>query len=83
MYKLGGWAVALAVGAGSGAVMLNSKQVFAKDSADASQPLFNKVPSRRHSIAKLKQFDRERPFDVLVLGGGATGAGCALDAATR
>src|SRR5688500_19680538 len=26
---------------------------------------------------------RERPWDIIVIGGGATGAGCALDAASR
>src|SRR5918993_256208 len=26
---------------------------------------------------------RERPWDIVVIGGGATGAGCALDAASR
>ena len=35
--------------------------------------------SRQESIHQLKQ----TPFDLLVIGGGATGAGIALDAATR
>lgn len=38
-----------------------------------------KLPSRQEQIKKLK----EAEFDVLVIGGGATGSGCALDAATR
>ncbi len=37
------------------------------------------LPSRQEQIKKLKETD----FDVLVIGGGATGSGCALDAATR
>ena len=39
------------------------------------------VPSRSEQVQKLKQSDQV--YDVLVVGGGATGAGIALDAATR
>ncbi|ETW06923.1 hypothetical protein H310_03035 [Aphanomyces invadans] len=38
------------------------------------------VPDRELQLQKLKAKDS---FDVVVIGGGATGAGCALDAATR
>ena len=37
------------------------------------------IPTREEQIVRL----REEHFDVLVVGGGATGAGTALDAATR
>ena len=37
------------------------------------------LPSRKQQIQRLKDDE----FDVLVIGGGATGSGCALDAATR
>ena len=37
------------------------------------------LPSRKEQLRRLK----EDEFDVLVIGGGATGSGCALDAATR
>ncbi|XP_014250032.1 glycerol-3-phosphate dehydrogenase, mitochondrial [Cimex lectularius] len=37
------------------------------------------IPTRDHQIRSL----REETFDILVIGGGATGAGCALDAVTR
>ncbi len=37
------------------------------------------LPSRREMLSRL----RREPLDVLVVGGGATGAGCALDAASR
>ncbi|EQC32218.1 hypothetical protein SDRG_09970 [Saprolegnia diclina VS20] len=37
------------------------------------------VPERATQLAKLEN----EAFDVVVIGGGATGAGCALDAATR
>lgn len=36
-------------------------------------------PSRSELIDKLKK----ETFDLLIIGGGATGTGCALDAATR
>ncbi|KAL1919841.1 uncharacterized protein VTP21DRAFT_1772 [Calcarisporiella thermophila] len=39
-------------------------------------------PSREEMISKLKS-SQEKPFDMLIIGGGATGAGVALDAATR
>lgn len=38
-------------------------------------------PDREAQIARLR--DRDAPFDLLVVGGGATGTGVALDAATR
>lgn len=41
------------------------------------------IPSRAQQVSKLMKSNRETPYDVLVIGGGATGAGVALDAATR
>ncbi|KAF5180943.1 Glycerol-3-phosphate dehydrogenase [Thalictrum thalictroides] len=42
------------------------------------------VPSRVEHISKLADFcSLNKPLDVLVIGGGATGSGVALDAATR
>lgn len=38
------------------------------------------LPTREQQIAALQSSGE---FDVLVIGGGATGCGCALDAATR
>lgn len=40
----------------------------------------NELPSRE---AQLLTLENTKEFDVLVIGGGATGAGCALDAVTR
>ncbi len=37
------------------------------------------LPTRSGQLKSLEQDE----FDVLVIGGGATGSGCALDAATR
>ncbi|KIY96540.1 glycerol-3-phosphate dehydrogenase [Monoraphidium neglectum] len=41
------------------------------------------VPTRAQQLARLRAGSKDDPFDVLIIGGGATGAGCALDAATR
>lgn len=41
------------------------------------------VAPRSEQVAKLSEGTNSDPFDVLIIGGGATGAGCALDAATR
>lgn len=38
------------------------------------------LPSRKELLNKL---ERTNQFDVLIIGGGATGTGCAIDAATR
>lgn len=39
-------------------------------------------PSRQEMLNRLKQGEKEE-FDLLIVGGGATGAGIAVDAATR
>ncbi|CEG45922.1 glycerol-3-phosphate dehydrogenase [Plasmopara halstedii] len=46
---------------------------------DGSTIIPYETPSRAVQLQRLKQ----EHFDVLVIGGGATGSGCALDAATR
>ena len=43
----------------------------------------DKVPSRKEQLRKLASGSEHNPFDVLIIGGGATGTGCALDAVTR
>lgn len=40
-------------------------------------------PSRQDLLARLKSSTPTNPFDLLIIGGGATGSGCALDAASR
>lgn len=53
--------------------------------ADAQQPEkranFWQAPSRAEMLDRLKQ--KDQVYDLLVVGGGATGAGTAVDAATR
>ena len=48
--------------------------------AELNAPFANELPSRQAQLAALQATEE---FDVLVIGGGATGAGCALDAVTR
>ncbi|XP_023698636.2 glycerol-3-phosphate dehydrogenase, mitochondrial [Paramormyrops kingsleyae] len=51
------------------------------EAAEQVQMAFqDELPSRQAQLSTLKNADE---FDVLVIGGGATGAGCALDAVTR
>lgn len=47
-------------------------------------PSFPSIKSRLEQIQDLKRSEKEdEPYDLLVIGGGATGSGIALDAATR
>ncbi|TKS66450.1 Glycerol-3-phosphate dehydrogenase, mitochondrial [Collichthys lucidus] len=48
--------------------------------ADLKVPYADELPSRQAQLAALQNTEE---FDVLVVGGGATGVGCALDAVTR
>lgn len=48
--------------------------------AELKVPFADELPSRQAQLAALQNGEE---FDVLVVGGGATGAGCALDAVTR
>jgi glycerol-3-phosphate dehydrogenase len=41
------------------------------------------VPTRQQQWARLRDNGPDNPYDVLIIGGGATGTGCAVDAATR
>ncbi|KFM25847.1 Glycerol-3-phosphate dehydrogenase SDP6, mitochondrial [Auxenochlorella protothecoides] len=70
----------LAVGAGAGYALTGSSLADAKGVAPK---LADRVPSREERLASLAKGTAENPFDVLIIGGGATGTGCALDAVTR
>ncbi|KAK9832160.1 hypothetical protein WJX74_001006 [Apatococcus lobatus] len=62
---------------------------FQAAQAEASQPeavklqLAETMPARSEFVKQLQGGTAEKPFDVLIIGGGATGAGCAVDAASR
>lgn len=56
------------------------------DSIDRRPSALWTPPSREHMLTKLGAFDskdKEEIWDLLIVGGGATGAGVAVDAATR
>ena len=54
-----------------------SKAIFAENEAT------RKKSNRSEMISRLKGSAPDSEFDLLVVGGGATGVGCALDAASR
>uniref|UniRef100_A0A672ISE1 Glycerol-3-phosphate dehydrogenase, mitochondrial n=1 Tax=Salarias fasciatus TaxID=181472 RepID=A0A672ISE1_SALFA len=58
---------------------LSARLAHVAAEAELSVPFADELPSRRAQLEAL----RSSEFDVLVVGGGATGAGCALDAVTR
>lgn len=47
---------------------------------ELKMPFADELPSRQAQLVALQSTEE---FDILVVGGGATGVGCALDAATR
>ncbi|XP_048124111.1 glycerol-3-phosphate dehydrogenase, mitochondrial isoform X1 [Alosa alosa] len=57
-----------------------SRLAYVEAQGELKMPYQDALPTRQEQLNKL----RDTPeFDVLVVGGGATGAGCALDAVTR
>ncbi|KAK0152846.1 Glycerol-3-phosphate dehydrogenase, mitochondrial [Merluccius polli] len=79
------------VGAGAAAALFGLSQLveyrktqvcLARQAAEAELkvPFANELPSRSAQLAALRDTEE---FDVLIVGGGATGAGCALEAVTR
>jgi len=81
--RLGRLGLAAAGTFGAGAIIYSNITAPQKFGVVASDDLNRRpsapLPSRTEQINSLKNTE----FDVLVIGGGATGAGCALDAATR
>eukprot|EP00200_Dunaliella_tertiolecta_P010687 CAMPEP_0202381224 /NCGR_PEP_ID=MMETSP1127-20130417/34157_1 /ASSEMBLY_ACC=CAM_ASM_000462 /TAXON_ID=3047 /ORGANISM="Dunaliella tertiolecta, Strain CCMP1320" /LENGTH=669 /DNA_ID=CAMNT_0048980117 /DNA_START=127 /DNA_END=2137 /DNA_ORIENTATION=- len=52
-------------------------------SAPTMDLTMDRVPSRSQQLDRLAASSKEDPFDVLIIGGGSSGAGCAVDAQTR
>ncbi|NP_001086009.1 glycerol-3-phosphate dehydrogenase 2 S homeolog [Xenopus laevis] len=77
---LGGGAVAAVFGLSH----LTDKRKASITSVEAAEPIKssiqNELPPRE---AQLLTLQKTKEFDVLVIGGGATGCGCALDAVSR
>lgn len=80
--KIAPWLGVLGLGAGGG-IMLQSNNPGEPSEVQLSA----EIPSRKQQVQRLaasKPYkQKQNPFDVLIIGGGATGAGIALDAATR
>ncbi|MFT7808588.1 glycerol-3-phosphate dehydrogenase, mitochondrial isoform X1 [Arapaima gigas] len=59
----------------------NQARLVHVEAAEQVQMTFeDELPSRQVQLAALRSTEE---FDVLIIGGGATGSGCALDAVTR
>ena len=72
---------------GLGATGLGISWLLTADSDKGKNTLFelqmtSKIPARSEQLSAMRQSSRD-PFDLLIIGGGATGAGCALDAQSR
>lgn len=73
-----------AIGAGVVVAALTASNVAeARDLAPAVIPVHARMPSRSDQVSMIQAGTASNPFDVLIIGGGATGTGCAVDAATR
>lgn len=57
-----------------------SNIVYAEQAASVEKPTTWHAPTRKQELSKLKS---NKEFDLLIVGGGATGTGVALDAASR
>uniref|UniRef100_A0A493U437 Glycerol-3-phosphate dehydrogenase n=1 Tax=Anas platyrhynchos platyrhynchos TaxID=8840 RepID=A0A493U437_ANAPP len=79
---IGGGAIATVFGLSQFSQYRNKHGTFVNvQAAEAvTVPIKHDFPTREEQILALKT---TREFDVLVIGGGATGCGCALDAVTR
>ncbi|NXJ77991.1 GPDM protein, partial [Trogon melanurus] len=79
---IGGGAIATVFGLSQFSQYRNKHGTFVHvEAAEAvTVPLQNHFPTREQQILALQTTSE---FDVLVIGGGATGCGCALDAVTR
>ncbi|KAJ4477372.1 FAD dependent oxidoreductase-domain-containing protein [Lentinula aciculospora] len=74
----------LLVGTGATVYYLNSSSSFPPSTKETRRPPPPWTPpSRFDNLQCLKASSQQDPFDLLIVGGGATGAGAALDAASR
>ncbi|PSC72023.1 glycerol-3-phosphate dehydrogenase mitochondrial-like [Micractinium conductrix] len=69
--------------AGAGGFAAVNGTLAAANDGPAPAWLHGTVPSRDEQLRRLRQGTAASPYDVLIIGGGATGTGCAADAATR
>lgn len=78
-------AIAVGVAGCVGAAATAYKKYGSPEGAQTAAPLdvSAALPGRSAQLAHLRQADATKPFDVLIIGGGATGTGCAVDALSR
>ncbi|NWQ65896.1 GPDM protein, partial [Neopipo cinnamomea] len=77
---IGGGAIATVFGLSQFSQYRNKHSALVQIQAAEVVPVKNHLPTREQQILALQT---NSEFDVIVIGGGATGCGCALDAATR
>ncbi|XP_064517837.1 glycerol-3-phosphate dehydrogenase, mitochondrial isoform X4 [Pseudopipra pipra] len=77
---IGGGAIATVFGLSQFSQYRNKHGALVEVQAAEVVPVKNQLPTREQQILALQT---NSEFDVIVIGGGATGCGCALDAATR
>ncbi|XP_027551644.1 glycerol-3-phosphate dehydrogenase, mitochondrial [Neopelma chrysocephalum] len=77
---IGGGAIATVFGLSQFSQYRNKHGALVQVEAAEVVPVKNNLPTREQQILALQT---NSEFDVIVIGGGATGCGCALDAATR
>lgn len=73
-------AAALAVGTGAFLTLKGKGTLHAEHPVMPDISTFKKLPSRKEMIEKMRKGEE---YDLVIVGGGATGTGCAVDAATR
>lgn len=59
---------------------VQARLAYVEAQGELKVPFKDALPTRTEQLSALRNTEE---FDVLVVGGGATGAGCALDAVTR
>jgi glycerol-3-phosphate dehydrogenase len=82
MLPRSGTRILLALGAAAGSSYALSRTCYA-DQEQVVVSVDGAVPARAQQLKSLRGYTKDKPCDLLIIGGGATGAGCAVDAATR
>lgn len=59
---------------------VQARLAYVEAQGELKVPFKDALPTREEQLSTLRNTEE---FDVLVVGGGATGSGCALDAVTR
>lgn len=80
--RIAAFSASFAVGAAA-TTWIAQAPTFAESLVPAVEQRDEPLPHRKELVKRLFSASASKPFDVLIIGGGATGAGCALDAATR